>query len=326
MRLFLELAGADPINREGAGLAHYQRPSPGHPFRCRSIPALHHRHLCFLLNFAEEEFAGARVKATDMGTSLCHGDRMINQPPDRSPLYARVESALGERIAAGALAPGDRLPSEDELAAEFAVSRTTVRSAIQSLLQRGLVEIRRGRGTFVAAPKIVQELTNLTGFVEDMEALGREATAKLLDQRAIPADPAVARHLMMTQGTPVTRIRRVRLADGMPLSYDETFLPTDLGEKIVADNLETEPIFALLERKYETPLVEAEYQLEAVVADAAIAEALRVPTGSPIFLIERTSYAVGGRAVDYERLHYRGDQIRFITRLARKITPSRSES
>ena len=81
---------------------------------------------------------------------------MINQPPDRSPLYARVESALGERIAAGALAPGDRLPSEDELAEEFAVSRTTVRSAIQSLVQRGLVEIRRGRYQDAAAGAILR--------------------------------------------------------------------------------------------------------------------------------------------------------------------------
>jgi GntR family transcriptional regulator len=251
---------------------------------------------------------------------------MTNQPPDRSPLYARVESALGERIAAGVLAPGDRLPSEDELVAEFAVSRTTVRSAIQSLIRRGLVEIRRGLGTFVATPKIVQELTNLTGFVEDMEALGRRASAKLLDQRAVPADPTVAHHLMITQGTPVIRIRRVRLADGMPLSYDETFLPSDLGEKVAGDDLETEPIFALLERKYETLLVEAEYRLEAIVADAVIADALRVRTGSPVFLIERTSYAVGGRAVDYERLHYRGDQIRFVTRLARKVTLPQSEN
>lgn len=243
---------------------------------------------------------------------------MIDSPPDRSPLYARVESALAERIQLGALSPGDRLPSEDELADEFAISRTTVRSAIQSLIQRGLVEIRRGRGTFVTAPKIVQELTNLTGFVEDMEALGREATAELLDQRIVRADPAVARRLAIAQGTPVTRIRRVRLADGTPLSYDETFLPVHLGEKVVADDLETEPIFALLERKYDTPLVEAEYQLEAGVADSTIAAALRVSLGSPVFLIERTSYTTGGLPVDYERLHYRGDKIRFITRLARR--------
>ena len=102
------------------------------------------------------------------------------------------------------------------------------------------------------------------------------------------------------------------------MSYDETFLPLDLGERVVADDLETEPIFDLLERKYDTLLVEAEYQLEALVADAAVAAALQVGAGSPVFLIERTSYAAGGRAVDYERLHYRGDQIRFVTRLSRK--------
>lgn len=246
---------------------------------------------------------------------------MMDQLPDRSPLYAQVEAVLSERMASGAWSPGDRLPSEDELVTEFVVSRTTIRSAVQSLVRRGLLEIRRGRGTFVASPKIVQELTHLTGFVEDMEALGRRATARLLDHRVVPADPTVARRLAITQGTSVTRIRRVRLADGRPLSYDETFLPLDLGERVVADDLETEPIFDLLERKYDTPLVEAEYQLEAVVADETVAAALQTSAGSPVFLIERTSYAAGGRAVDYERLHYQGDQIRFVTRLARKRAP-----
>jgi GntR family transcriptional regulator len=243
---------------------------------------------------------------------------MIDQPPDRSPLYARIEAVLSERVASGAWSPGDRLPSEDELVAEFAVSRTTIRAAVQSLVLRGLLEIRRGRGTFVASPKIVQELTHLTGFVEDMEALGRRATGRLIDHREVRADGAVARRLAIAQGTSVTRIRRVRLADGRPLSYDETFLPLSLGRRVVADDLETEPIFALLERKYDTPLVEAEYQLEAAVADETVAAALQVDAGSPVFLIERTSYSAGGRAVDYERLHYRGDQIRFVTRLARK--------
>jgi GntR family transcriptional regulator len=243
---------------------------------------------------------------------------MASQLPDRAPLYAQVEAVLAERVVSGLWSPGDRLPSEDELVAEFAVSRTTIRSAVQSLVNRGLLEIRRGRGTFVASPKLVQELTHLTGFVEDMAALGRQASAELLDHRVVAADPAVARHLAITQGTQVTRIRRVRLADGRPLSYDETFLPLDLGERVVAEDLKTEPIFDLLERKYDTPLIEAEYQLEAAVADAAVAAALQVGVGSPVFLIERTSYSAGGRAVDYERLHYRGDQIRFVTRLARK--------
>ena len=236
------------------------------------------------------------------------------------PLYAQVENAIIDRIANGSLVPGNRLPSEDSLVEEHAVSRTTIRAAIQSLVQRGLVEIRRGKGTFVMEPKITQELTELTGFVEDMQTLGRLPTAKVLDQRIVPADEVVARRLALRPGVSVVRIQRVRLADGKPLSFDETYLPKELGEKVMANNLKTEPIFALLEQKYQTPLVEAEYQLEAVCADATVAKALRVSLGSAIFLIERTSYSLGHRPVDYEKLHYRGDQIRFVTRLARRPT------
>jgi GntR family transcriptional regulator len=235
------------------------------------------------------------------------------------PLYAQVENVIIDRIANGSLAPGSRLPSEDSLVQEYAVSRTTIRAAIQSLVQRGLVEIRRGKGTFVTHPKITQELTELTGFVEDMQALGRRPTAKVLAQQIVPANQLVARRLALPLGAPVVRIQRVRLADCVPISYDETYLPKELGEKVMAANLDTEPIFSLLEQKYDTPLVEAEYQLEAVCADAAVAKALRIGVGSAIFLIGRTSYSIGHRPVDYEKLHYRGDQIRFVTRLARRI-------
>src|SRR6516164_8322951 len=236
----------------------------------------------------------------------------------RSPLYERVEAVLAGDIADGSLPPETQLPSEDGLIERFKVSRTTVRKAIQNLVERGLVEIRRGKGTFVTHPKITQELTELTGFVEDMQALGRQPTAKVLHQQIVAANQVVARRLALPQGTPVVRIQRVRLADCMPLSYDETYLPKELGEKVIADNLDTEPIFSLLEQKYNTPLVEAEYQLEAVCADATVATALRIGVGSAIFLIERTSYSIGHRPVDYEKLHYRGDQIRFVTRLARR--------
>lgn len=246
---------------------------------------------------------------------------MSKTPLNHLPLYAQVESVIIGRISNGSLPPGTRLPSEDELIQEHAVSRTTIRAAIQSLVQQGLVEIQRGKGTFVTQPKITQELTELTGFVEDMQALGRHATAKVLDRKIVPANQAVARKLALAQGAPVVRIQRVRLADATPLSFDETYLPKHLGEKVMADKLETEPIFSLLEQKYRTPLVEAEYRLEAICADATVATALGIKLGSPIFLIERTSYSIGHRPVDYEKLHYRGDQIRFVTRLARR-TPA----
>lgn len=244
---------------------------------------------------------------------------------DRLPLYAQVEATLAARISTGELELGERLPSEDELVRDFAVSRTTVRSAIQSLVKRGMVEIRRGRGTFVAQPRIVQELTSLTGFVEDMEALGRSASARLIDWQEVRADEVVAHQLELPLGANVIRIRRVRLSNGRPLSYDDTFLPPDLGTRVVTDDLEVDPIFTLLEKKYDTPLAEARYELEASVANHEVARALDVGVGAAVFLIERTSYAVGGRPVDYERLHYRGDQVRFVTRLQRRTTRAADE-
>ena len=234
------------------------------------------------------------------------------------PLYAQVESILAAGIADGTFPPGNRLPNENELVERFAVSRTTIRQTIQNLVRRGLIEIRRGKGTFVLQPKITQELTELSGFVEDMQCLGRQPSARLLAKQIVPASEAVARKLAIDSGTLVVRIQRVRLADNVPLSFDETYLPREIGEKIIENDLETEPIFSLLEQKYNTPLAEAEYCLEAISADTTVAWALGLSAGSPIFLIERTSYTTAHQPIDYEKLYYRGDQIRFVTRLARK--------
>jgi GntR family transcriptional regulator len=239
-------------------------------------------------------------------------------PNSRLPLHAQVEQALFGSISIGVLPPGSQLPAEGELSRRYAVSRTTVRTAVQSLVARGLVEIRRGKGTFVTQPTITQELTELTGFVEDMQALGREPSARVLDRRLVAASETVARQLSLRRGDTVARIQRVRLADDIPLSFDETYLPQELGEKIMTDDLENQPIFSLLEQKYATPLVEAEYRLAAVASHGTVARALGMEAGSPIFLIERTTFSGNRRPVDYERLYYRGDHVRFVTRLARR--------
>lgn len=242
----------------------------------------------------------------------------MSTEPEHSPLYAKIEAALAADISSMTLPAGSQLPPEDRLIERFGVSRTTVRKAIENLVTRGLVEIRRGKGTFVAQPRITQELTELTGFVEDMNALGRRPTARLLGKQAVPADTDVAAQLAVPPGSFVMRIRRVRLADGVAMSFDETYLPREIGEKIVTHDLDAEPIFSLLEGKYDVPLTEAEYRLEAITATPEVAHALAVEPGSAVFLIERTSYTEGHRPIDYEKLHYRGDLIRFVTRLARR--------
>jgi GntR family transcriptional regulator len=200
----------------------------------------------------------------------------------------------------------------------FGVSRITVRRAIQNLIQRRVLEIRRGHGTYVLAPQISQDLTRLTGFVEDMAAHGRRSTSRVLSHAIVAADASVARQLGISKGTRVMRIERVRLADSVPMSFDETYLPLDIGKQIVRNDLRVNPIFSLLEEKYGIPLAEAEYVLEAAAASAHVAEALGVAERSPIFRIERTSSTEGGKPIDYEILSYRGDLIRFVTRLARK--------
>jgi len=234
-----------------------------------------------------------------------------------STLYAEIEEALAAEIAQGEYRPGEQLPTEDELLQRFQVSRITVRRAIQNLVSRGLLEIRRGLGTFVLSPRIEAELTKLTGFVEDMKSVGRKATARVVSQGVIAASARVAERLQLAKGTKVMQIKRVRLADDMPISFDETYLPLPLGKQIVRNDLRLHPIFTLLEEEYGVPLIEADYELDAVIATKAVADALQVKVGSPIFQIERTSLTTDNQPVDYEVLSYRGDLVRFVTKLLR---------
>jgi GntR family transcriptional regulator len=232
-------------------------------------------------------------------------------------LYTKVEETIAAEIADGEYRPGDQLPTEDELLRRFEVSRITVRRAIQNLVQRGLLEIRRGRGTFVLEPRIEAELTKLSGFVEDMNAAGRKASARVLSQGIVSATARIAERLHLTMGARVMRIERVRLADGLPVSFDQTYLPLALGRKIVRKNLRMRPIFTLLEEEFGIPLLEADYALEAVAASKVAADALQVAPGTPIFQIERTSRTTNLEPIDYEVLSYRGDLVRFVTKLFR---------
>jgi DNA-binding transcriptional regulator YhcF (GntR family) len=109
---------------------------------------------------------------------------------------------------------GDQLPTEDDLIARFEVSRITVRRAIQNLVGRGLVEIRRGKGTFVAAPKMTQELTELSGFVEDMHALGRKPPARAISKEVVTADATVAKRSTITKSAAYKRQTTNRAIQG----------------------------------------------------------------------------------------------------------------
>lgn len=235
-------------------------------------------------------------------------------------LYAQIEAALTSRFGVD-LHPGDKLPTEDALIDEYGVSRITVRRAIQNLASRGVITTKRGVGSFVATPALSQPLTALTSFVEDMDAHGLKTTARVLIVEEITAPAHVRVALELPLGAKVVHIDRVRLAAGQPVSLDETYLPLELGRLIAHDDLENEPIFDLLEKRHDTPLIEAAYALKASTAGSEIAAGLDVEEGSAIFRIERTSFTTGQKPVDYEILHYRGDAMTFTMRLPRAAAP-----
>ncbi|WP_240945665.1 GntR family transcriptional regulator [Rhodococcus sp. HNM0569] len=236
-------------------------------------------------------------------------------------LYAQVEAALADMIGTH-YEVGDRLPSESELTRQFDVSRITVRRAIANLAARGLVDVRHGTGTFVAPPAVTQPLTALTGFVEDMHALGLDATAEVVDVRAVSAPRDVAAALSVAAGSEVFFIERVRRAAGRALSFDQTYLVADLGRRVAQDDLAQTPIFTLLEDKYGVPLVDATYRMRATLADETVAAALDTTVGDAVFRIERTTSTTNGRPVDHEILHYRGDAVTFETTLHRPGMPA----
>ena len=238
------------------------------------------------------------------------------RPSDpRLPLYHQVREALLKDIEA--LEPGTRLPTETELMARFGVSRTTIREAVIELARGGLIRRRSGSGTFVAERPIEQELTRLTGFVEDMRALQLEPTAEVITRREVPATGRVAERLALPEGTQVMLIERVRLANGQPISFDITYLPLKIGVPLAREDLVMYPIFELLEEKYGIALGHADYRVEAVNASPRVARYLKIKSNDAVLLIERISYSSTGEALDYEELHYRGDRMRYHLRLQR---------
>lgn len=253
------------------------------------------------------------------GASELLSELWREEPPSErgTPLHQVIRHHIEKLLASGALTPGDQIPTEQEIMAIFSVSRITVRQAIAHLVAGGALVAKRGRGTFVAQPRISHQLKKLTGFVEDMQALGLRVSSKVVKVEHIRADPNAAEKLRIAEGGEITRIERLRLANDEPLSFDISHMPADIGRRIASENLKTDPIFSLLENKYGIRLAEADYSIEASLAPAAVARHLQVARGSPIFLIERITYSTSARAIDYEKIYYRGDRIRYMTTLKR---------
>lgn len=244
------------------------------------------------------------------------------QPASRdqggAPLHRQIREHLLREIEAQRLQPGDRLPTEKALAERFSVSRITAQRALNDIAAMGLAERQSGKGSFVKALRIEQDLEALTGFVEDMRALGLSATAKVVLVEVVPASADVADRIGTALGDPIFHIQRVRLANMQPISVDVSYLPEDIGAAVAKENLEDRPFYSILEETLGVPLGHGQYVLESVGADSDIAAHLDIAVNSPILRIERTAFALrDSRPLIYEYLHYRGDRVRYRLTLER---------
>lgn len=237
------------------------------------------------------------------------------------PLYSQVRERLRERIADGSYAAQARLPAESEMGAIFGVSRITVRQALSDLQKEGVIVKVPGKGTFVARARPSQDLSRLEGFGEAMSRKGHRIVNRVVKHALVEATPEVAARLGRLPGAPVTEIHRVRYLDQAPVSFEITFLPPSVGERLRAENLAERDIFLILEHDFAIPLGHADIQIGAIAAPAELAAALRVAPGTAVLRIERLTFTSDGRPLDFEYLTIRGDAFQYALRLPRHPFP-----
>lgn len=232
---------------------------------------------------------------------------------DAGPRYVQLRQRLSEGVSRGILAPGMPLPPEREIASITNFSRVTVRKAIQSLANRGTIVQKQGSGSFIASKpeRIEQKLSRLTSFSEDMSRRGKNSTSKWLERGIFMPSPDEMTSLGLTSEDSVTRLVRLRLADGEPMAIERASLPTD----ILPNPLEVEKsLYEILERDGCRP-VRALQKISAINLPERDAALLAVPTADAGLKIERISYLPSGRVAEFTQSLYRGDAYDFVAEL-----------
>jgi len=230
-----------------------------------------------------------------------------------APLYLRLQDRIANAIEKGALKPLDALPGERDIADAFKVSRVTVRKALAGLVERGLLRQRQGSGTFVAPPtqRVEQALSRLTSFSEDMRLRGLKPTVRWLAREVSLPSPQEAMRLSLSPSETVSRLRRLRLAGGVPMAIELATLPT---RYLPDPQLVETSLYDVLAQRGALP-VRALQRLSAANLNAEDALLLEVPAGAAALAIDRLSFLDNGSAVEFTQSWYRGDAYDFVAEL-----------
>ncbi|SFR87649.1 GntR family transcriptional regulator [Sphingomonas jatrophae] len=228
----------------------------------------------------------------------------------RGSLYAKLRDALRDAIDRGVLKPQEALPPERDLATDFAISRITVRKALDALVGEGRLTRRQGAGTFVAG-RVEKQFSKLSSFSEDMAARGRGVRSEWLSRAEGAVTPDEALTLGLSPGSAVYRFNRIRYADDLPMALEYATIP---GFALDGTDVVDTSLYAALEASGMRP-VRALQRLRAVSFTPEQAKLLKVEAGAPGLFIERRGFLDDGRAVEATRSWYRGDAYDFVAEL-----------
>lgn len=234
------------------------------------------------------------------------------------PVYYQIKQTIRGWILNKEFGPGEKIPSENELAEKFNVSRLTVRQAISHLVQEGLLVAKRGGGTFVTNNhNLIKSLgLEFNGFMDDLFYQVRKSKAKFVEMARVPVSRLLKERLKLANADEeVFEIKRVRIMEGKPFAYTINYLPLDIGNKINKKDLYKRALLQIMEEDLGIHFSEAFQTIEASFANPEVAHKLKIVSGSPILYVERIMYGQKGEAVEFVQSSYRGDLYKYIVRL-----------
>jgi GntR family transcriptional regulator len=231
------------------------------------------------------------------------------------PLYRRIEADLRDRIQGGGLAPGAQVATEPELMAEYGVSRATVRQALSGLVAEGLLEIRRGLGTYVSSRRFEHTIGGFYSFSREIEAHGLTPGTKVLDLRLQPAPDDVADALGIVVGTTVVALRRLRMAGPDPLVVETSDLPAARFPGLERVDFSSVRLYDTLLDAYGCRPTRARETFEPVLLTDDEAVLLDQQRGDPALRVERIAFDQDDHPIEFCRSTVRGDRYRYSVEL-----------
>ena len=229
------------------------------------------------------------------------------------PYYHQLKMYITTEIESGNWTPEQKLPSETEFCERFGISRTVVRQAIKELQNEGYLSTEKGKGTFIASPKITEGFVqSLTGFYEEMVKRGYSVSTHILKQELTPASRTVAEALEVEVHTPVIMLSRLRKLNGEPSVYVTTYLPEGLCSELLAADLENKSLYAFLEKCGCGLMIhKGRRYISVSLANEYEASLLHIEVGSPLIGLDSVTYLKDGRPLEYFHALHRGDRTRF---------------